>query len=124
MWTLVPLPTGPKPVACKWVSRTKLHPNGAVAIYKARLVAKDFTQTRGIDYNQTFSPVVKYESIRAMLAIVTQQRMHLTQFDIQTAYLNGLLDSTIYMLQPSGFEAPSKNGVVLVRLLLCSLYGL
>ena len=125
----MPLPPGQKAVPCKWVYKVKTNSNGSIAKFKARLIAKGFTQTKGIDYDQTFSHVVKYESIRTMLAIAAQQGMQLTQFDVQTAYLNGLVDFKIYMLQPPSFEITSIDGInsegaTLVCLLLRSLYGL
>jgi transposase InsO family protein len=123
-WRLVPLPRDRKAVACKWVYRVKTNSDGSVAKFKARLVTKEFIQTQGVDYDQTFSPVVKYESIRTVLALAAQQGMYLTQFDIQTAYLNGVIDTTIYMLQPPGFETKGKDDEVLVCLVLKSLYGL
>ena len=99
-WSLVPLPHDRSPVKCKWVYRVKTNSDGSVAKFKARLVAKGYAQQHGIDYDQTFSPVVKYESICTVLAIAAQQQMDIVQFDIQTAFLHGLLDTVIYMLQP------------------------
>jgi len=68
-WRLVPLPPGRKAVSYKWVYMIKTNSDGTIAKFKARLVAKGFTRTKGIDYDQTFSPVVKYESIRTMLEL-------------------------------------------------------
>lgn len=96
-WRLVQLPLGRKAVKCKWIYRVKTNPDGSVSKYKARLVAQGCTQTKGVDYDQTFSPVVKYDAIRAVLSIAAQQGMHMTQFDIQTAFLNGLIDTVLYM---------------------------
>jgi hypothetical protein len=66
-WKLVPLPVGRKAIRCKWVFKIKTNPDGSIARYKARLVAQGCTQTHGIDYDQTFSPVVKYDSIHTTL---------------------------------------------------------
>ena len=68
-WNLVPLPKGRKLVRCKWVYRTKYSSNGSVEILKARLVSKGFSQVEGIDYNETFSPVAKMNSIRLVLSL-------------------------------------------------------
>jgi hypothetical protein len=70
-WDLVPLPSDRKLVRCKWVYRTKKATNGLVSRYKARLVAKGFQQVHGIDYDETFAPVAKMDSIRLALAIAT-----------------------------------------------------
>jgi hypothetical protein len=122
-WHLVPLPPGRDPVKCKWIYCITTNSDGSVARYKARLVAQGCTQTYGVDYDQNFSLVVKYESIRSVFAIATQQQMYMVQFDIQTAFLHGLIDTIIYMLQPPGFKVSSDNGSLLVCLVLKSLYG-
>jgi hypothetical protein len=113
-WRLISLPAGRKVVRCKWIYRIKTNSDGSIARYKARLVAQGSTQIAGVDYDQTFSLVVKYDSIQTTLAIAAQQKMHITQFDIQTAFLHGLIDTIIYMLQPLGFEIASDNGAVMV----------
>jgi hypothetical protein len=123
-WKLVPLPSELKAIRCTWIYKVKMHSDSTVARHKAHLVAQGCTQTPGIDFDQTFSPVVKYDSIRTILAIATQQQMHLTQFDIQTAFLHGVIDTIIYMIQPPGYEVAGPDGSVLVCLLLKSLYGL
>jgi hypothetical protein len=122
-WKLVHLPPGRKPVKCKWIYRVKTNSDGTVARFKARLVAQGCTQMYGVDYDQTFSPVVKYDSIRTTLAIAAHQKMHLMQFDIQTSFLHGLINTVIYMLQPPRFEVVDQDGIVLVCLIFKSLYG-
>lgn len=76
--------------------------DGTIERYKARLVARGFSQTQGIDYFETFSPVVRYESVRAVLAVAAKHNMELMQFDIKTAFLNSQLNEDIYMQQPEG----------------------
>ena len=71
-WNLVQLPKGRKPVGCRWVFKIKHDANGAVERYKARLVAEGFSQEESIDYEETFSPVARYTSIRSVLAIANQ----------------------------------------------------
>ena len=123
-WKLVPLPAGRKAIRCKWIYKIKTYSDGTIAWYKARLVAQDCTQTRGVDYDQTFSLVVKYDSIQTVLAIAAQQQMLIMQFDIQTAFLHGVIDTIICMLQPPGFEVTSKGGQPLICLILNNLYRL
>ncbi|UYV70787.1 hypothetical protein LAZ67_8000616 [Cordylochernes scorpioides] len=114
------LPPGQKPIDCKWVLKTKLNSKGEIARYKARLVAKGFAQKKGIDYEETFSPVARHDTIRTLLAIAANEDLKLVQFDIKTAFLYGDLQDQIYIKQPEGFN----NGTDLVWKLKKSLYGL
>ncbi len=82
-WTLVPLPAGRKPVSCKWVFKVKQGANGEVEHYKARLVARGFTQTYGVDYNETFAPVAKFTSIRCILALAALEDMEIHRMDVK-----------------------------------------
>jgi hypothetical protein len=81
----VPLPKGRKPISCKWVFKIEHGVHGEVE-YKARLVARGFTQTFGIDYNETFAPVAKFVSIRCILALVAIEDMEIHQMDVKTAF--------------------------------------
>lgn len=119
-WVLVDLPQGRKPVTCKWVLRTKLKSDGSFDRYKARLVARGFSQTSGVDYHETFSPVVRYESVRLIIALAATLDMDICQFDVKTAFLYGDLNEEIFMAQPEGYEDGSGR----VCLLKKSLYGL
>lgn len=119
----MPLPSDRKPVRCKWVYQKMTNLDGSIVKFKSRLVAKRYTQQHGIDYDWTFSPVVKYESIRTVLAIAVQQYMSMVQFDIQSAFLHGSLDTEIYMQQPPSFEVGSQHPPRVFQLLK-SLYGL
>jgi hypothetical protein len=96
-WTLEPLLGGRKPISCKWVFKIKEGANGEVERYKARLVARGFTQTYGVDYNETFAPVTKFTSIRYILALATLEDMQIHQMDVKTTFLNGELEEEIYM---------------------------
>lgn len=102
-WTLVDLPKGQKAVKCKWVFSKKRDPSGALKKYKARLVAKGYSQRHGIDYHETFSPVVRYSTIRILLAIAAMRDMTVEHLDVKTAFLNGNLEENVYMQQPEGF---------------------
>ncbi|XP_035215308.1 uncharacterized protein LOC118188897 [Stegodyphus dumicola] len=90
-WDIVPRPEGRKVVKCKWVFKRKLNKDGQVERYKARLVARGYTQVEGIDYKETFSPVIKTKSIRTLLAFSVEQDCQVHQQDITSAYLYGKL---------------------------------
>ncbi|KAJ0610987.1 putative RNA-directed DNA polymerase [Helianthus annuus] len=121
-WTLVPRDPNYHVINCKWVYRIKRDQTGAVSRYKARLVAKGYNQQEGVDYNETFSPVVKPATIRTVLSLAVTQKWSLRQLDVQNAFLNGNLQETVYMQQPQGFVDPHyPDHVCLLRR---SLYGL
>ncbi len=90
--------------------------------YNARLVARGFTQTYGVDYNKTFAPVAKFTSIRCILALAALEDMEIHQMDVKTTFLNGKLEEEIYMEQLHGFV--HQGGEHLVCKLHKSLYGL
>jgi len=108
VWDLIDLPDGVKPIGCKWVFKIKTDKDGNVSVYKARLVAKGFRQVHGIDYDETFSPVVMIRSIRIILAIAAYYDYEIWQMDVKTAFLNGYLEENVYMMQPEGFEDPEN----------------
>ena len=102
-WKLVELPPGRKAVGCKWVFKLKHDVDGRVKRFKACLVAKGYAQKYGIDYDEIFLPVVRFSSIRLLLAFAVQHNMLIYQIDVETAFLNGKLDEEIYMQQPEGY---------------------
>jgi histone deacetylase 1/2 len=103
-WTLVPRPPSTNIVGSKWVFKTKHRPDGSVEKHKARLVARGFTQQHGIDYGDTFSPVVKPATIRLVLSLAVSRGWTLRQVDVSNAFLHGFLTEDVYMQQPPGFE--------------------
>ena len=111
-WTLVPLPMGRSPISCKWVLKKKLNPDGTVARYKARLVARGFSQVEGLDYSETFSPVLRMASFQLLMALATILDLEVHHLDVQTAFLHGDLPEEIYMSQPPGFESHSQPNYV------------
>ena len=111
-WELVELPQGRKAVGCKWVFKLKHAGDDTVERFKARLVAKGYAQKCGIDYDETFSPVVRFSSIRFLLAFAVQNDLLIHQMDVETAFLNGKLDEEIYMQQPEGYVKPGEEHLV------------
>lgn len=122
VWELVSLPVGAKPVGCKWIFKTKRDSNGNVKRYKARLVVKGFTQKEGIDFKETFSPVSSKDSFRTIMALVAYFDLELHQMDVKTAFLNGDIKETIYMVQPENFVSGDPKNMVCK--LTKSIYGL
>ena len=124
-YRLVQLPKGRKSIGSKWVYKTKRDTEGAIARYKARLVAQGFRQVEGLDFHETFAPVARMTSQRILIALAAAEGLELYQVDVKNAYLKGEIDTPIFMKQPPGFEDPkypAKEGWVWE--LLKSLYGL
>ncbi len=121
-WDLVELPKDRKAIGSRWVFKVKHQSDGRVERYKCRLVAKGYSQKYGVDYDETFSPVVRFSSIRTLLSFAVQNNLHVHQMDVVTAFLNGHLDEEIYMEQPEGFVKPGEEH--LVCKLKKSIYGL
>lgn len=119
VWKLVPRPENTNIIKCKWVYRMKCDHVGN-SRYKARLVARGFSQQYGVDYDDTFSPVVRHSTMRLLFAIATEYNLNIDHFDVDTAFLNSDLKESIYMEQPEGFSDGSNK----VCLLLKSIYGL
>ncbi|GJZ18409.1 retrovirus-related pol polyprotein from transposon TNT 1-94 [Tanacetum coccineum] len=121
-WELVDQPPGQKLISCKWLYTIKEGIEGIQKPrYKARVVARGFTQRAGINYNEVFSPVVRHTSIRVILSLTACEDYELEQLDVKTVFLHGNLEETIYMRQPPGFEEGTSNKVCLLKK---SLYGL
>ena len=121
-WHLVPPQKGRNVIGCKWVYKIKRKKDGSLDRYKARLVAKGFKQRYGIDYEDTFSPVIKHSTIRIILSLAIFRGWSLRQLDVQNAFLHGYLYEDVYMQQPPGYEDPAKPNYVCK--LDRALYGL
>jgi hypothetical protein len=109
-------------VGCKWVYKLKHNSDGSIARYKARLVAKRFHQQQGIDFDETFSPVIKPPTVRLILSLAVSLQWPLRQLDVKNAFLHGTLKEEVYMTQPQGYIDPTHPN--LVCKLHKSIYGL
>ncbi|GKC83193.1 retrovirus-related pol polyprotein from transposon TNT 1-94 [Tanacetum coccineum] len=103
VWELVPQPKNMTIIGTKWVYRNKLDENGVVSQNKARLVAQYYNQQEGIDYDETYTPVARLESIRILLAYACALDFKLFQMDVKSAFLNGFINEEVYLAQPLGF---------------------
>ena len=123
-WEIIPrneLPKGRQPIDSKWVFKRKLNPDGTIEKYKARLVAKGYAQVRGVDYDETYAPVAKFTSIRALLSIAAALGLEVHQMDVKCAFLNGDLKEDIFMNIPEGIDGIDGNFILKLKK---SLYGL
>lgn len=120
VWRLVERPKNHNVVKCKWVFKAKCDASGNFQQYKARLVARGFTQKEGVDYYDTFSPVVRHSTMRLLFSIANEYDLEIDHIDVNTAFLNGDLNETIYMEQPEGFCKNNDKVCLLQR----SIYGL
>src|SRR3954466_13787843 len=121
-WSLVDLPKNRKPIGCRWVFKIKYDAKGEIERYKARLVAKGYAQIHNVDYTETFAPVVKFNSIRTLLALAAHHDLKIHQMDIKAAYLNADPDEEIYMDQAEGLVKTSRENEV--YRLRKAIYGL
>ncbi|GBN60039.1 Retrovirus-related Pol polyprotein from transposon TNT 1-94 [Araneus ventricosus] len=115
VWDLEELPMDRKAISCRWVLRKKRDGK-----YKARLVARGFMQKEGVDYFETFSPVISMPALRLLLIIMLNENSNVLVLDVKTAFLNGELNETIYMDQPKGYDDNIGRKCKLKK----SLYGL
>ncbi|GKA41741.1 retrovirus-related pol polyprotein from transposon TNT 1-94 [Tanacetum coccineum] len=122
VWELVPNPKDMTIIGTKWVFRNKLDENGVVSRNKARLVAQGYNQQEGIDYDETYAPVARLESIRILLAYACALDFKLFQMDVKSAFLNGFINEEVYVAQPPGFiDFAKPNHVYRLKK---ALYGL
>ena len=124
-WDLVPLPAGKHVVGSRWVYTIKENSDGSLERHKERVVAKGFTQKYGLDYQETFAPVAKMNTVRLLLTLAAHRGWTLQQYDVKNAFLHGDLTEEIYMALPPGYSTlvPSTPASVVCRLRK-SLYGL
>ena len=107
-WELVPPSDAHHIIQSKWVFRTKFKADGTLDKYKARLVAKGFQQTPGLDFSETFNPVIKASTIRIIFTLAVSRNWDIQQIDINNSFLNGDLREDVFMAQPAGFADSTK----------------
>jgi Reverse transcriptase (RNA-dependent DNA polymerase) len=110
-WELIKLPNGAKTIGCRWIYKIKYKSDGTIERYKVRLVAKGYTQTFGIDYNETFAPVAKMSSIRTLMFVATNCDWPLYQMDVKNVFLHGDLEEEVYMDPPPDLSIENEFGL-------------
>ena len=108
-WVLIDLPSGSKPIGCKWVFIRKYNTDGFIQTFKTRLVAKGFTQKEGVNYFDTYSLVARIISIKVLFALASIYTLYVHQMDVKTTFLYGDLKEEVYMEQPEGFILPENE---------------
>ncbi|CAN0876377.1 Retrovirus-related Pol polyprotein from transposon TNT 1-94 [Linum grandiflorum] len=121
-WDVVLRPAHTPIIGCRWIFTIKRHSDGSIDRYKARLVAQGFRQEYGIDYDETFAPVAKMQTVRTLLAVAARQNWELNQLDIKNAFLHGDLKEVVYLACPPSYISSDSSKVAC--LLRRSLYGL
>jgi len=121
-WQLIDPPSDCKIIGVKWIFKTKLKESGEIDKFKARLVAKDYTQEKGIDYGDIFAPVARLETIRTVIAIAAEKRWSIYQLDIKSAFLHGEINEDVYLEQPPRYICQGREHQVYK--LKKALYGL
>ncbi|KAK3039330.1 hypothetical protein RJ639_028730 [Escallonia herrerae] len=121
-WELTTLQLGKKPIGVKWVYKVKKNSKGKVKRYKSRLFVKGYKQRAGIDYDEVFAPIVRLETIRLLISLVSLNKWKIHQMDMKSAFLNGFLDEEVYIEQPEGYVVQGHEDKVLR--LKKALYGL
>jgi hypothetical protein len=122
VWDIVPRAIDKSVVGSRWIYKVKQAVDWSVEKYKARFVARGFSQIEGIDYGETFAPVTRYSSIRSILALSAQMGWRIHQMDVKTAFLNGIIEEEVYIEKPKGFETFDRESHVCR--LKRALYGL
>jgi len=123
-WEVMPLPPGRTETKGKWIYTIKQGKQENEVTYKARYVARGYSQVHGIDYDETFSPTTRFTTIRMLLQKAVNESLHLHQMDVKGAYLNAPIDKDIYVQQPPGYELTDESNRQLTCHLKKSLYGL
>ncbi|GKC40167.1 retrovirus-related pol polyprotein from transposon TNT 1-94 [Tanacetum coccineum] len=122
VWSLVPPPDNQTIIGTKWVFKNKLDEHSVMSRNEARLVAQEYNQQEGIDFDETYAPIARLESVRTLLAYACAHDFKLFQMDVKSAFLNGFINEEVYVAQPPGFvDFEKPNHVVKLKK---ALYGL
>jgi len=103
VWEVVPRPEGKSVVTSKWLYKIKHAVDGNIEKFKARFVAREFSQIEGVDYDETFTPVARYTSIWSLISITAKMGWQIHQMDVKTTILNGVIEEEVHVEQPQGF---------------------
>jgi hypothetical protein len=122
VWDIVSRPEGKSVVSSRWLYKIKHVADGSIEKFKVRFVVRGFSQKEGVDYEETFSPVTRYASIRVVISIASVMRWRIHQMDVKTTFLNGIIEEEVYIEKPQGFEVHGRESHVCR--LKKSLYGL
>eukprot|EP00253_Pinus_taeda_P027421 PITA_27421 len=122
VWEVVPRPENRSVVGSWWIYKIKYAADGSIEKYKARFMAKGYTQKEGTNYEETFAPIARYSSIRFIISLAAQIGWEIHQMDVKTSFLNGVIEEEVYIKQPKGFEMHEKRTHVCG--LKKALYGL
>ena len=106
VWELVPRPENVNIIGTRWIHKNKTDEEGNVVMNKSRLVGLGYSQVKGVDFNETFAPMARLDSIRLLFGMAYNLRIKLYQMDVNSAFLNGVLQEEVYVSQPKGFEDP------------------
>ena len=106
-WTLVLRPTNKNVIGTKWILRKKLNESGEIVRNKDRLVCKGYAQEEGVDYGETFVTIERLEGVRTLLAYATYKKFKVYQMDVESLFLNGILEEEVYIEQLEGFVEPN-----------------
>jgi hypothetical protein len=106
---IVPKPKRKDVVSSKWLYKIKHVVDGSIEKYKARFVARGFSQKEVIDYKETFDPVAKYTSIKTIISLAAKMKWKLHQMDVKTTFLNGVIEEEVYIEKPQGFDVEDRK---------------
>ena len=113
VWELTPRPESVHVIGTKWIFKNKIDEDGEIIWNKSQLVAQGYTQVEGVDFDESFTPVTRLESICILMSIACTMNFKLYQMDVKCAFLNGYLNEEVFIEQPKGFKDPHFSDHVL-----------
>jgi hypothetical protein len=114
VWEIVPRPKSKNVVSSRWLFKIKHVVDGSIEKYKKRFVPRGFSQKKGIDFEETFAPIARYTSIKTIIALAVKMKWKLHQMDVNTTFLNGVIEEEVYIDKPQGFEVEDRNSHVYI----------